>query len=605
MAESLSSSQAMPSAATSPFSWKAIAGIALQHRKALLVANLVAIMGALASIPVPLLLPLLVDEVLLQQSGPIVPVLDSLLPGSWQTAVGYILAVFVVTVLLRLVSLGFMVAQVRQFTGIAKDVVFRLRRQLLSHLGRVSMAEFETLGSGGVASRFVSDMDTIDDFVGTTVSRLVVAILSLVGAAGVLLWMHWQLALFILFLNPFVVYGTTLMGKKVKALKKRENQSYEVFQQALTETLDAIQQIRASNRERHYLLRLVDRAAELRDFSGNYEWRSNAANRLSFLVFLLGLDVFRAVAMVTVLLSDLSVGQMFAVFGYLWFMMTPVQEILTMQYSYFAANAALARLNGLMQLDTEPEYPQQENPFKETLTVGIEVDDLHFAYADEEVLRGVSLHVEPGEKVALVGASGGGKSTLVQALIGLYTPQCGRLAFGGVPIERIGLPVVREHVAIVLQHPALLNDTVRANLTLGLDMDDGALWQALEIAQLKATVAGLSQGLDTVVGRQGVRLSGGQRQRLAIARMILSDPSVVILDEATSALDAETEYRLHAALATFLAGRTTLIVAHRLSAVKQADRVFVFENGEIAEQGQHHELVAQQGLYAQLYAKRQ
>jgi len=605
MAESLSSSQAMPSAATSPFGWKAIAGIALQHRKALLVANLVAIMGALASIPVPLLLPLLVDEVLLQQSGPIVPVLDSLLPGSWQTAVGYILAVFVVTVLLRLVSLGFMVAQVRQFTGIAKDVVFRLRRQLLSHLGRVSMAEFETLGSGGVASRFVSDMDTIDDFVGTTVSRLVVAILSLVGAAGVLLWMHWQLALFILFLNPFVVYGTTLMGKKVKALKKRENQSYEVFQQALTETLDAIQQIRASNRERHYLLRLVDRAAELRDFSGNYEWRSNAANRLSFLVFLLGLDVFRAVAMVTVLLSDLSVGQMFAVFGYLWFMMTPVQEILTMQYSYFAANAALARLNGLMQLDTEPEYPQQENPFKETLTVGIEVDDLHFAYADEEVLRGVSLHVEPGEKVALVGASGGGKSTLVQALIGLYTPQCGRLAFGGVPIERIGLPVVREHVAIVLQHPALLNDTVRANLTLGLDMDDGALWQALEIAQLKATVAGLSQGLDTVVGRQGVRLSGGQRQRLAIARMILSDPSVVILDEATSALDAETEYRLHAALATFLAGRTTLIVAHRLSAVKQADRVFVFENGEIAEQGQHHELVAQQGLYAQLYAKRQ
>lgn len=154
---------------------------------------------------------------------------------------------------------------------------------------------------------------------------------------------------------------------------------------------------------------------------------------------------------------------------------------------------------------------------------------------------------------------------------------------------------------MVLQHPALFNDTVRANLTMGRERSDEACWQALEIAQLDGTVRALPQGLDSVVGRSGVRLSGGQRQRLAIARMVLAQPKVVILDEATSALDAATEYNLHEALARFLSERTTLIIAHRLSAVKQADRVLVFDGGRIAEDGDHQQLIADGGLYAKLY----
>ncbi|MFU0819865.1 MAG: ABC transporter ATP-binding protein [Pseudomonas lundensis] len=154
---------------------------------------------------------------------------------------------------------------------------------------------------------------------------------------------------------------------------------------------------------------------------------------------------------------------------------------------------------------------------------------------------------------------------------------------------------------MVLQHPALFNDTVRANLTMGRERTDEACWRALEIAQLDGTIHTLPQGLDSIVGRSGVRLSGGQRQRLAIARMVLADPKVVILDEATSALDAATEYNLHHALGKFLSGRTTLIIAHRLSAVKQADRVLVFDGGRIAEQGDHQQLMAEGGLYAKLY----
>jgi ATP-binding cassette subfamily C protein len=296
---------------------------------------------------------------------------------------------------------------------------------------------------------------------------------------------------------------------------------------------------------------------------------------------------------------------MLAVFGYLWFMMGPVQEVLNIQYAFYAAKAALARINKLSVLKQEPHYPHLENPFLNKKTVSIRIEDLHFSYGEESVLNGIRLQINAGEKVALVGASGGGKSTLIQTLIGLYPPTAGKIYFDEVAIERIGLEIVRENVVTVLQHPILFNDTIRANLTLGRDATDERLWQALAIAQLDRIVRDLDKGLDTVVGRHGMRLSGGQRQRMAIARMIVADPKVVILDEATSALDSETEHKLHHALGGFLRGRTTLIIAHRLSAVKQADHVYVFEGGRICEQGQHETLITQNGLYAKLYGEYQ
>nr|WP_242521614.1 ABC transporter ATP-binding protein [Motiliproteus sp. SC1-56] len=580
--------------------------VALEHRRELILANLIAVAATLAAVPLPLLMPLLVDEVLLDKPGAVVAALNHWFPPAWQGPVLYIGAVLILTVLLRLVSLGLYVWQGREFTLISKDVIFRMRRRMLERLQRISMAEYETLGSGTVATHFVTDLDTIDRFVGDSVSKLLVAVLSIFGAAAVLLWLHWQLALFILVLNPLVVWLTMLIGKQVKTLKLRENSAFERFQSALTETLDAIQQIRASNRERHYLNQLTGRAAEVREHAAAFEWRSDAANRLSFVTFMVGFDLFRALSMLMVVFSGLSVGQMIAVFGYLWFMMTPVQDVLRMQYALYAANAALKRINRLMALGEEPRYPALEDPFQGQRTLGLAVENIHFGYRDdEEVLRGVSLAIEPGEKVALVGASGGGKSTLIQVILGLYPPRAGRVLFGGVPAERIGFERVRECVATVLQQPAIFNGSLRSNLTLGRPMADARLWHALEVAQLKGFAERLEEGLETRVGRQGVRLSGGQRQRLAIARMVLSDPSVVILDEATSALDAETEYALHRALGRFLAGRTTLIIAHRLSAVREADRVYVFEDGRICEQGRHEQLLAEKGLYAKLYGERQ
>lgn len=591
--------------ATKSYNWNTIYQIALEHKKELVGSHFIAILATIASVPVPLLMPLLVDEVLLHQPGIITKTVNLLFPIGWQSPILYIGVVLLISVVLRIIAITFNIIQSRQFSCIAKDIVFRIRTDLIGHLQNISMSEYESLGTGTVATYLVKDLDTLDTFIGTTVSKLLVAGLTIIGTAVILLWMHWQLGLFILLLNPVVIYFTRIIGSRVKDLKSKENSAFEIFQQSLTETLEAIHQIRASNREKHYCQQLIESARSVKDFSTAFAWKSDAASRLSFLVFLFGFDIFRASAMLMVFYSDLSIGQMLAVFGYLWFMMAPVQEILSIQYAFYAAKAALIRINRLNALKQEPHYPHLENPFLNKKTVSLRVENLHFSYSEEKILDGIQLKIKAGDKVALVGASGGGKSTLIQTLIGLYPPDQGQIYYDEVAIDRIGLEVVRENVVTVLQHPVLFNDSIRANLTMGKPATDAALWNALAIAQLKDVVDDLPQGLDTIIGRLGMRLSGGQRQRVAIARMIVADPKVVILDEATSALDSETEHKLHQALAKFLTGRTTIIIAHRLSAVKQADHVYVFEQGKICEHGRHETLLSQNGLYAKLYGEYQ
>ncbi|MDB4575757.1 ABC transporter ATP-binding protein/permease [bacterium] len=590
---------------TRAYTWQSIFAIVKQHKPALVRANVIAIFAAAISVPVPLLMPLLVDEVLLDKPGKITELLSAIFPDPWLTPIGIIVIVMLLSMLLRLVALLLAVWQTREFTCVAKDVTYRIRQGLLKHLQKVSMAEYEAVGSGSITSHLVTDVTAIDDFLGASLSKFIVAVLTVIGIAGVLLWMHWQLALFILLMNPVVIYFTMVMGKKVKSLKRNENVSFELFQQALIETLDGIQQIRASNREGHYLQRVISRAEQLKNNMVAFGWKSDAANRLSFFIFLMGFEVFRGLSMVVVLFSGLSIGEMFAVYAYLWFMMGPMQEILGIQYSFYSANAAIERINKLLAMKLEPEYRHSKDPFAGKHTVGLSVENVSFRYGDGlPVLDGVSLSISEGEKVALVGASGGGKSTLVQIILGLYPADEGQLYFDGVNLEDIGLEVVRENVATVLQHPAMFNDTVKQNLCLGRDIDDAVIWQALEIAQMRDVVEEMPEQLESVIGRSGIRLSGGQRQRLAIARMILADPKVVILDEATSSLDTETEAKLHEAMHAFLQNRTTLIIAHRLSAVRQADRVLVFDSGKIIDEGHHQELINRDGLYRDLYGNR-
>lgn len=574
-----------------------------RHRRQLVYAHLVAIGATAASVPLPLLMPLLVDEVLLEQPEILVPLIQAWSPELWHGPVLYVGAILLFAILLRITSTLLNAVQVRELATISKDMVYRLRCQLLQRLEKTSLSEYETLGSGTVSAHLVTDLQTIDDFVAITVGKFVVAGLTIVGTAAVLLWLHWGLALFILCMNPLVIYFTIVLGRRVKKLKKRENLAIEHFQQSLTETLDGIHQIRAHNRERHYILRVMDEARSVRDWSTAYFWKSEMANRVSGTVFLLGFDVFRAVSMLMVVFSDLSIGEMMAVFGYLWFMIAPVQELLGVQYAYYAASAALGRVNRILKFREEPRHSHIHDPFDGALTTSLELEDIHFSFVPEQpVLNGITLRVASGEKVAFVGASGAGKSTLMQVLLGLYPADAGEVRFGKRPARDIGFDTVRDNVAIVLQHPTLFNDTLRSNLTLGQSSPDDALWEALHVSQLQEWAQALPQKLETQLGVDGIRLSGGQRQRLSIARTVLMDPKVLILDESTSMLDTQIEDRLHRELFARFEGRTTLIVAHRLSAVRHADHVYVMEDGRIIEQGGPQQLMDQDGLYAKLYA---
>ena len=277
---------------------------------------------------------------------------------------------------------------------------------------------------------------------------------------------------------------------------------------------------------------------------------------------------------------------------------TPVQDLLSLQYSAANAKNALSRLNELLSLPVEPILLESPQPLFDTKALSIQTRELVFGYDEKEpVLKGLNINISEGSTVAIIGASGSGKSTLSQLLVGFYPPTSGDILYNGVSVDKIGFSRVRDEVFVVLQQPLMFNETLRFNLTMGDEISDEAIYKALSIAQLFDFVTSLPEGLETQVGKFGIRLSGGQRQRLSIARMVLADPKVVIFDESTSALDVHTESALFAALEIFLSDKTVIIIAHRLSTVTRADYIYVLENGIILEEGTREDLEAKDGSY--------
>ncbi len=568
-----------------------------RYKKELILANVIAFLAVVVHTPVPLLMPILVDEVLLQKRDFFTTTIDTFLGGE-NPAYIYILIALLIVVLLRVLFFLLNYMQTKLFTIVSKNIAFKIRESVLEHLSRVSMNQFEFFGSGKVASLMVTDVETIDNFLGVFVSRLIISLLTIIGVGAVLLMIHWQLALFILILNPMVVLITTKMAKKVAKLKKEQNSAFELFQESLLEALDMFVQIRATNKERLFFDRVQESAKRIKESSIIFGYKSDGANRLSFLIFLSGFELFRAASIFVVAYSDLSIGLMLAIFGYLWVMMPPIQDILNIQYSYHNAQKALDRINEILSLKTEERGLHVKNPFVKNSTNAIALKGVSFSYdGEKKILEEIDMHIPKGSKIAIIGASGSGKTTLAHLLVGLYPLTQGDILVDGISTREIGLDVVRDNVFLVLQNPQLFNASMAQNLMIDEKTDKELVKKALHIAQLESFVNELPEGLNTQIGKHGIKLSGGQRQRLSIARMVLQNPNVVVLDESTSALDVHTEAKLFSELEAYLEGKTTIIIAHRLSTIKKADYIYVLEKGKILESGTQEVLMREEGAF--------
>jgi ATP-binding cassette, subfamily C, bacterial len=567
----------------------------LHNRKALIIGQILTIIAIMVSVPIPLLLPLLVDEVLLNKPDFFVNNIDKFFGSG--NAIYYIVIVTIIVLFLRLVYFIFGVAITKIFTKVSKYVTFKIRERLLNHLEHVNMNEYESLGSGSISANLITDVNTLDNFIVSIASKFIASILTLIAVAIVIITINPVLGLMILFIQPIIMILSKKIAKKTGVLKQEENKAIEVFQNNVNETLDLFGQIKASNKEKYFFDDSIKKAQNIQKTSNEFNYKSVAYERFSFTIFLIAFEIFRAVGLILVAYSDLSIGLMFAMFGYIWFIMTPVQDILTIQYAYASASAAINRINKILDLKCEKNGTEELNKSSEKIDISIQ--NLNFSYKeDKDTLKDVSFDIKSGDKVAIIGASGSGKTTIAHLISGFYSKNSGDILYNNISIDNLSRQSLRENIFLVLQMPILFNNTLKFNITMGNEnISDEQIYKALKIAQLYDTVEKMSDKLETIVGKHGVRLSGGQRQRLSIARMIIANPAVVIFDESTSALDVHTEVKLFNDLEEFLKEKTVITIAHRLSTVKNAHMIYVLEDGKLVQNGNHKELEEKEGHY--------
>ncbi len=549
-----------------------------QYKKEFISAQIIAVIATLISIPIPLLMPLLIDEVLLKKGGWWIDTINSFFGNC--NVFCYVLITLIAVLILRSLFISLNIAQTYFFEKITKDITYKIRLRITEHLKRLSINEYENIKTGDISSRLISDVNTLEEFLIKSVSKFIISALMLLAIGIVLLIINLPLGLLIIFLNPFVVVLSSKMASKVKKYKKAQNRAISIFQESLIETLELFEQIKAFNKEQFFFKKIFNLAKDLKEKSFNFSYKSEAFSKLSHLIFFVGYEIIRAGGILAVAYDNLSIGLMIAVFAYLWYMMTPIQEIISIQYSFYSAKAALERINHILELKTEPIYPHLKNPFEKNIT--IELKNISFKYKDSNyIFKNANAAIYPNRITAIIGASGGGKTTLAKIIAGFLIPKEGDVLYNGVNFKEIGLDKIRENVSLILQETRLFNDTLLFNLTLGKNFNEKEILEALKKAEMLETIKKMPKGLDTYVGKNGVKLSGGQKQRIAIARALLYKPKVVILDESTSALDIETEDKVFKNIENFLNSRTSIIIAHRAETIAKADEILMVKNGKI------------------------
>jgi subfamily B ATP-binding cassette protein MsbA len=472
-----------------------------------------------------------------------------------------------------------------------------MRAQVFERVLRLPVARFHQESTGRIINTVVADVRQVVDMLNSVFVSFVRDTLTVVGLVAALLWQNWYLTTVALIIVPLTAVITRTTSKRLRHLNRENQRVTAEMTQVVDEAARGHQVIRVFSGERYESRRFFLRSEALRGFSQRMTVAFAATTPVTQIATSLALSVVILLA----LKAGMTSGEFFRFVTQMLLLLTPLK--------------ALAEVNGPMQRGIAAaetvfeliDAPVEHDPG--TRVIGhaqghVRFEDVAFRYpnAQSPALDGVSLEVKPGQTVALVGMSGGGKSTFVNLVARFYEPQGGRILLDGVPYQDITLPSLRAQLALVSQNVVLFDDTLKANIAYGAEQVDVArLAAAIKAAHLDDVVARLPEGIETNIGENGMRLSGGQRQRVAIARAIYKDAPILILDEATSALDNESERAVQAALDTLMAGRTTFVVAHRLSTIERADLIVVMEQGRIVEQGPHEALLAAGGTYANLY----
>jgi subfamily B ATP-binding cassette protein MsbA len=505
-------------------------------------------------------------------------------------------------ILLRVALGGAHMAESYLSKRLVQGVVFDLRSELYAHLQSLSIGFYETRGAGDILSRALGDVGSVAGGFMGPLTRLAGELTQLAWALYFLLRINAPLTLVSLLVAPPLGYAVYRFGNKMRNLAWKMRTRQSRLWSFLAENISGMREIKIFGREQRELERFRDRTRAI-DRLGLEDSVLNA-----ILTFCTGL-LFSAGEMVILLVGGLAVyrgamtpGNLTAFLMYVRMLYNPVITISRRYDQTLRTLASAVRVFEL--LDTAPDIQDRPDATRLGAIRGeVRFEDVAFRYRqDQEVLRGVSFIAAPGEMVALVGHSGGGKTTLSKLIPRFYDPDKGAVLVDGQDLRDVTIRSLREQIAVVFQESFLFNGSIEENIAYGRpDATEREIIEAARAANAHPFVVELPEQYETIVGERGVRLSGGQRQRVAIARALLKDPRILILDEATSSVDSETEQLIQEALGRLLQGRTSIVIAHRLSTVLHADRILVVEDGQIVEQGRHDELLALGSVYSKLY----